>query len=528
LEHLDMKKKVTIMIAVMSVMLFAALNMTIVGTSLPKIVAEIGGMDYFNWVFTIYMLTSSITAILVGKLSDIYGRKVFILTGICIFIIGSLLSGFSQTIIQLIIFRGIQGFGGGMIMSTSFTTIGDLFSPRERGRWQGMMGGVFGLSSLFGPTLGGYIVDNLDWSWVFWIFLPVGVIAFFMILRLYPRTEQQEKEKIDYLGSGVLTIVILTLLLGLGWVGREYAWNSPLIVGLFSVSFVFFILFIWIESKVKSPVVPLHLFKNSVVSVSNSVSFLSGMAMFGIIMYVPFYVQGVLGRSATTSGLVEMVMTISMVGCSAISGQFITKTGKYKRIALIGFFVMAIGALLNARLTPDADLAMIIFNLIIIGIGLGLTMPIFTLTVQNAVDHKFLGVATATSQLFRQMGATVGVAIMGYIMGSRMTEKLSEANLPVIPEGAMGGVNLQNPQILMNAYAIEEMKQTLPLEVQPMFEQLILALKDALNYSLTHVFLFSALMVVGALIVTLFLKELPLRTSNDSTREAEEPVEKIV
>lgn len=513
------------MIAVMSVMLFAALNMTIVGTSLPKIVAEIGGMEYFNWVFTIYMLTSSVTAILVGKLSDIYGRKIFILTGICIFMLGSLLSGFSNSIIQLIVFRGIQGFGGGMIMSSAFTTVGDLFAPRERGRWQGLMGGVFGLSSLFGPTLGGFIVDNMDWSWVFWIFLPIGVIAFFMILKLYPQAEQKEKEKIDYMGSFVLSIVILTLLLGISWAGKEYAWNSLEIIGLFSISFVSLAAFIFIESKVKSPVVPLHLFKNSVVSVSNMISFLSGMGMFGLIMYVPFYVQGVLGKSATTSGLVEMVMTISMVSFSAISGQLITKTGKYKILGLVGFAVMAIGVFLNSTLTSDAQMTTLIFNLIISGIGLGLTMPIFTLTVQNAVEHKFLGVATATSQLFRQMGATVGVSILGYVMSSKMSEKILEANLPNIPEEAMGGYNLQSPEILMDTNAIEGIRTMVPEHMQAMFDQFIITLKAALNYGLTQVFLYSAVVVTLAFIVTLFLKEIPLRSSNEEPKPEKGSVE---
>lgn len=355
MEELEMRKKVMIMIAVMTAMFFSALNMTIVGTSLPKIVAEIGGMDYFNWVFTIYALVSSITAALVGKLSDIYGRKIFILMGIGIFMVGGLLSGFSTSIIELIVYRGIQGFGGGMVMSTAFTTVGDLFSPRERGRWQGMMGGVFGLSSLFGPTLGGYIVDNLDWSWVFWVFLPIGFFAFFMIWKMYPHTEKRENEKIDYFGAMVLSVVIFTLMLGFSLVGKDFAWNSPEIIGLFSISITSLILFILIESRVSSPIIPLDLFKNRVVAISNIVSFLLGMGMFGTIMYVPFYVQGVLGRSATTAGLVEMVMTISMVACSAIAGQFITKTGKYKALGLVGIAVMAIGIFLNSTLTVGAS-----------------------------------------------------------------------------------------------------------------------------------------------------------------------------
>ncbi|WP_238457909.1 MDR family MFS transporter [Alkalihalobacterium alkalinitrilicum] len=513
-----MRKKTTIMIAVMAVMLFAALNMTIVGTSLPKIVADIGGMEFFNWAFMIYMLCSSITAILVGKLSDIYGRKVFILTGICFFIVGSVLCGFSTSIIQLIIFRGIQGFGGGMIMSSAFTTVGDLFSARERGRWQGLMGGVFGVSSLFGPTLGGFIVDNMDWSWVFWIFIPVGVISFFMILKLYPQSERKEKEKIDFLGSFVLSIVIISLLLAFSWAGRQYAWTSLEIMGLFSISALAFLLFIYIESKVKSPVVPLYLFKNKVVSISTIVSFLSGVGMFGVIMYVPFYVQGVLGRTATTSGLVEMVMTISMVSFSALSGQIITKTGKYKKLALVGFCIMAIGFMLNATLTPDASITKLLIHLIITGVGLGLTMPIFTLTVQNAVEHKYLGVATATSQLCRQLGGTVGVAVMGYIMSTKMTRQI-KAEQEFQQNQGQFGTELQNPELLMDPYAIQNIRMDMPEQMQPMFDQFVIALREALNFGLTQVFLFSGIVILSAFVVTLFLKEIPLRTSNEPTEK---------
>lgn len=515
MEQLDLKKKITIIIAVMSAMFFASLNMTIIGTSLPKIVAEIGGMEYFNWVFTIYMLTSSVTASLVGKLSDIYGRKIFILTGICIFMIGSLLSGFSQSISQLVLFRGIQGAGGGMIMSSAVTTVGDLFSPRERGRWQGVMAGVMGVSSLIGPTVGGYIVDHMDWSWVFWIFLPVGLIAFIMILKLYPQAQPKEKEKIDYLGSFVLTLTILTLLLGVSWAGTEYAWHSSIIIGLFSAFFVFSFLFILIENKVKSPVVPLFLFNNSVVILSYLVLFLFGMGMFGLVMYVPFYVQGVLGETATTSGLMEMIMTLCMVSCSALAGQFITRTGKYKGLGLGGFSLMVAGVYLNTTLTPDTELHWLVFHLVISGIGMGLTMPVYPLIVQNAVEHKYLGVATATSQLFRQMGATVGVSIMGLIMTTKMSQKLSESSLPPLPEGAMGDVDVLNPQLLMSPQAVEEMKQKLSIEMHPLFEELMASSKEALNYALSEVFWFGTGMVVLAFILTLFLKEIPLRTSNE-------------
>lgn len=527
MEHLEKKQKLTIMIAVMSAMFFAAVNMTIVGTSLPKIISQIGGMEYFDWVFTIYMLTASITAMLVGKLSDIYGRKVFILIGVGVFMIGAFMCGTAENIFQMILYRGIQGMGGGMIMSTAFTTIGDLFSPRERGRWQGLFGAVFGLSSLFGPTMGGYIVDHFDWHWIFWIFLPVGLLAFVLIWKLYPKPQTKEKEPIDYLGSLVLSTVIVSLLLGFSWAGSQYDWFSAPIIGLFGLSAVCLIAFIWIERKVKSPVIPLHLFKNNVFTLSNIAGMLMGMGMFGVIMYTPFFVQGVLGRSATTSGLVEMTMTLCMVTSSIISGQLITKTGKYKLLAIIGLLVMATGFILNAQLQADSSLLRLILQLIVVGIGLGMSMPVFQVTVQNAVKHRYLGVATSVMQVFRQIGGTIGVAVMGAVMGNlmqrRMTEmKIGNESLAVDVKLEGAAENLQDPQVLMNPDKIESIRASLPEEMLAALDALIAALREALNYSLTGVFLFGACIIAVAAIVTLFLKEIPLRTSNREEAEAQQ------
>ncbi|MGF7088040.1 EmrB/QacA subfamily drug resistance transporter [Kroppenstedtia sanguinis] len=404
MEHLNKRKKVIIMLAIMASMLFASLNQTIVGTSLPRIVTVLGGMEYFNWVFTIFMLASSVTAILVGKLSDIYGRKIFILTGLGIFMVGSFLCGTSNTMIQLIIYRGIQGFGGGMIMSTAFSAVGDLFSPRERGRWQGLMSSVFGLSSVLGPTLGGYIVDHFDWHWVFWIFLPVGVVAFFLILRLFPNTETGEKKRIDYFGSIFLIFTMIPMLLAFTWAGEDYAWTSFEILGLFAFSIVALAVFILIEKRTENPMLPLNLFKNKIFTLSNVIGFLIGVSMFCVIMFMPFFIQGVIGTSASKSGFVLMFMSLSMTFASIITGQVITRTGKYKKLALIGALIMSMGMYLLSTMDADTSNRMAVVNLIITGLGLGMAFPIFNLTVQNAVSHNNLGVATASIQLFRQMG----------------------------------------------------------------------------------------------------------------------------
>ncbi|GGA52694.1 MFS transporter [Kroppenstedtia guangzhouensis] len=525
MEHLDMRKKVTIMLAIMASMLFASLNQTIVGTSLPRIVTVLGGMEYFNWVFTIFMLASSVTAILVGKLSDIYGRKIFILTGLGIFMVGSFLCGTAGNMIQLIIYRGIQGFGGGMIMSTAFTAVGDLFSPRERGRWQGLMSSVFGLSSVLGPTLGGYIVDHFDWHWVFWIFLPVGLVAFFLILRLFPSAETGEKKRIDYFGSLFLTFTMIPMLLAFSWAGEDYAWTSFEILGLFAISIAALTVFILIEKRTENPVLPLDLFKNKIFTLSNVIGFLIGIGMFSAIMYMPFFIQGVMGTSASKSGFVMMFMTLSMVFSSTITGQVVTRTGKYKKLALAGGLIMGIGMYLLSAMDTDTSNRMAAVNLIIVGLGLGMAFPIFNLTVQNAVSHSNLGVATASIQLFRQMGGTVGVSVMGSIMSYRMETKLAVGETTP-PANTFSGLTDKlkglDPQILLSPEQLEHLRSQIPPEMSGIFDQMIHFLREAMNFALSGVFLSGMGVMFLAVFLTLFLPEIPLRTSNSEGESPEQ------
>ncbi|MBD7965696.1 MDR family MFS transporter [Fictibacillus norfolkensis] len=530
MEHLEMRRKVIIMLSIMSAMLFAALNQTIVGTSLPKIIADLGGIEYYSWVFTIFMLTSSITAILVGKLSDIYGRKPFILLGIGVFTAGSLLCGISGSILELILYRGVQGFGGGMIMSTAFTAVGDLFPPRERGKWQGIMSSVFGLASVFGPTLGGYIVDHFHWHWVFWIFLPFGLVAFAAIYFLFPSVQRKEKESIDYTGSLLLTLTMVPLLLSFTWAGNQYDWVSPEIIGLFAVTIVAFFLFVLTEKRVSSPVLPLDMFKNQVFTVSNIIGFFLGAGMFGSIMYMPFFIQGVMGTSATKSGFVMMPLTLAMVAGSTISGQIITKTGKYKKLAMLGLFIMVSGMTSMHFMDTQTTNTTAIFNMILVGSGLGIAFPIFTLTVQNAIEHKYLGVATSSVQLFRQLGGTIGVSIMGSVMNNSLadhfnkeSQKLVASSPSVTPEMGEQIKELANPQVLLNQEAVIEKFSALPPESLNVIKQVLGILRESLSYALNGVFLTGAIVIGTAFILTFFfLKEIPLRTSNEEKNTSHE------
>ena len=519
MEHLTMKRKVSIMIAVMAAMFFAAINQTIVSTAMPRIISILDGMDYYTWTINIYLLTSTIATVLVGKLSDMYGRKPFLLIGILLFMAGAFLTGTSSDVFQFIAYRGIQGIGAGIIQSSSFTSVGDLFSPRERGKWMGFMTAVFGFSSVLGPTLGGYLVDHLDWHWLFWIFLPLGIVAFVMIMMLFPKVERGSAQSIDYWGSLLMTTTIVPLLLAFSWAGTTYAWGSVQILGLLTASVVSGLLFIFAESKVENPILPLHLFKNSVVTISNIIGFIMNFGMMGALVYLSFFVQGVLGISPTYAGYVTMPMSIVMVISSAVTGQLIAKKGKYKQFALIGVPIMVAGVAIMVFMNnvPMAVLSMIIF-----GFGLGVGMPVFSLATQNAVPHQELGVVTASMQLFRNLGGTIGIAVMGTVMSNNLVKNLQAAmQSPSAPDFSKLDPKVSeqmlafaNPQTLMNKPLIEQTQAGLPADAQVLFAQMIQGFRDALGATLSTVFLTGALVLVVAFVLVFFLKELPLRSTN--------------
>lgn len=527
------KKKITIMIAIITSMFFSSINQTIIGVAMPRIIAKLGGMDYYSWAITIYLLTSTVASVLVGKLSDIYGRKPFILTGIGLFSLGALLSGFSTDIFQLITYRAIQGAGAGIIMSTAFTAMGDLYEPRERAKWTGVMSAVFGVSSVAGPLLGGYIVDHLDWHWVFWIFLPIGLLAFALILLNFPQVEKRKGESVDYFGSLFLTTTIVPMLLAFSWAGDgagKYAWSSWQIIGLLSVTVVSLLIFVLVEMKVKTPVLPLGLFKNSIFTVSNLVGFFLNAGMMGAIIYVPFFVQGVKGISPTMAGYVAMPMSIAMLATSALSGQLITKTGKYKKMAIGGLLLMTFGMVMMYFMVPSTPIYVLVAYMIILGLGMGIAMPVFSLTVQNAVAPQQLGVATATSQLFRNLGGTIGIAVMGSVMSSAMAKKMTDmsgtlgqgaASAPTDPALAEKLALFSNPQNLLDQPKIEAALQSLPPQAQGLFAQMLDQIREAMSYAITTTFLTGAIVAAFAVVFALFLKEIPLRSGKDKGQRTE-------
>lgn len=491
---------------------------------------NLGGMDYYTWIITIYLLTMAVAFILVGKLSDIYGRKPFILAGIGLFTLGALLSGLSNDIFQLIAFRGITGFGAGIIMSTSFTAIGDLYLPRERARWTGLMSGIFGISSVLGPLMGGYIVDHLDWHWVFWVFLPLGIVAFIMIALLFPKVPRREGEKIDYFGSAFLTVTIVALLLAFSLAGEgvgKYAWTSWEIIGLFSLTILSLIAFMITETKVKSPVLPLSLFKNDIVTLSNIALFLLSAGMMGAMIYAPFFIQGVLGISPSGSGFMMMPMSIVMVFATAFAGQFMTSTGKYKAVAITGLSTASVGIFLLHLISVGTPIYLMIIYLCIIGIGLGLSMPVFSLTVQNAVPLRELGVASASSQLFRNLGNTIGVGVLGSIMSSKMASRMMEtfsngqgsgqSQLP--PEHAEQIGELMNPEILLDQPKLDEITAQMPADMLPFANNMIESIRNVFSDALTTTFFAGSIIMFVAVIVAVFVRAIPLVSAKGHERK---------
>jgi len=516
------RSRLLVMIGIGMGMLLAALDQTIIATAMPNVVAHLGGFDLYAWAFTSYMLVSTASVPLYGKLSDLYGRKIFFLAGMIIFMLGSMLSGQAQTMHQLIAFRGLQGLGAGALMPVALAVIGDLFPPGKRGQVQGLMGTVFGISSIVGPTLGGYITDNLSWRWVFYVNLPVGLAAIAVVLLTMPWDRRDHHARsIDYLGAAALVAGVVPLLLGFSQAGSDYAWTSTYILSLFAGSAVMLGVFVFVESRAKEPIIPLDLFRNGIFSVSVLAVFITAMGMFGAIMFIPLFVQAVVGASATNSGYVLTPMMLSLIVGSTLSGQLIQRWGRYRAIGAIGLSVMVLGMFLLSRMGVETTNATVIRNMIVTGLGLGTTMPLYVIAVQNAFPHARLGVVTSSVQFFRSIGGTIGVAVLGSFMNETFARRLSvyleEADLRNVPPDVLQGIS--NPEALLEPGAQEELTRSLGAGGAEVAARLFDAIRLALADATARTFLIGTVLVAAAWVVNWFLREIPLRMTHEATEE---------
>jgi EmrB/QacA subfamily drug resistance transporter len=504
----------------MLAMFLAALDQTVVGTAMPRIISELGGFNQYTWVTTAYIITSAISVPITGKLTDIYGRKFFYIGGIGIFVLASIACGLSNTMNQIIIFRGVQGIGAGVMMANAFTVIGDLFPPAARGKYQGLISAVFGLSAVIGPTLGGYITDNLSWHWVFFVNVPLGILVILLFFIFFPHVKADNlKHSIDYPGGVLLILTVAPLMLALSWGGVEYPWGSTVIIAMFIVTAVALVLFIMVELHSKEPLIPLSLFKNRVVTVSSLMIFLTAAGMFGAITFIPLFFQGVLGVSATSSGNFVTPMMLGVVSGSFISGQLLSRAGgRYRIQGAAGILIMGVGMWLLSRMNVATTSGTAIRNMVIAGFGLGITMPLYTIAVQNAVPYQILGVATSTATFFRSIGGSVGLAIFGSVLNNRFAGEMS-VRIPADFANAVPPQQLDtlmhNPQALMSPEAQSQLQGIVDKIGDPngtLLHQVLQALRESLSFSIAHVFLYALVAVSVAFIVNLFIKEIPLRS----------------
>jgi EmrB/QacA subfamily drug resistance transporter len=521
------KSKGLLIAGLMIAMLFGALDGTIVGTAMPRIVGEFGGLSLMTWLTTAYMLTSTVVVPIAGKFSDLLGRRAVYVTGLTIFIISSALCGMSQNMTELILFRGLQGIGGGIMMPMAMIIIGDIFTGKQRAKWQGVFGALFGLSSVIGPQVGGWIVDAWNWRWVFYINLPVGILATILIAMALPKHKKAtEKVKFDVPGIITLIIGIVSLLLALTFGGSQYSWGSWQIISLFALSIISLFSFIAVESKAAEPILPIHLFKNKTFSVINGIGFLMSVGMFGAIMFVPLFMQGIVGISASESGTVMTPMMITMIVTSIVGGQLVFKVGVRKQMA-VGMVVMAAGFMLLTTMGIDTSKLVASSYMMVIGMGMGLVMPLLTLALQESFPKSELGVVTSSSQFFRQIGGTFGMTILGAIMNQKSSTILTEKMLPMIkqmPDQANQMVTQittmlhNNPQglysMLLNPEALAAMPKALT-------QQLIPVLKAALVDSLHSVFLFGLVFVILGAVLSIFVGKIKIsdrkQTKQDET-----------
>ncbi|MFD0130647.1 multidrug efflux MFS transporter MdtP [Bacillus subtilis] len=518
-------KRTLLITGLIIAMFFSALDGTIVGTAMPKIVGDLGGLSMMTWLTTAYLLTSTTIVPIAGKLADLLGRRIVYVSGLIIFMAASALCGMANNMTELIIFRGLQGIGGGIMMPMAMIVIGDLFTGKQRAKFQGVFGAIYGLASVIGPQIGGWIVDSLNWKWVFYINLPVGIIAVIFIARGLQGRQQTGPINFDIAGIFTMIVGVVSLLLALSFGGKDYAWDSWQILGLFALALIGIVSFIIVESKAKEPILPMYLFKNRTFTFLNLIGFFMSIGMFGAITFVPFFMQGIVGVSASESGTIMTPMMISMIITSIIGGQLVYKIGIKSQI-ITGMLVMAGGFLLLTTLDLDTSKLVATSFMAIIALGMGLVMPILTLALQESFSKEELGVVTSSSQFFRSIGGTFGITMLGAVMNARSGNLLTDKLVPYLDSlpaqassfaAQLKGMIDTNPQGLLQSLFSPDAVKQIPAAFS---SHIVPILKTSLMDSLHSVFYTGLIFIAVGAVFTLFLK--PIKLSNKKAEDQQE------